>query len=48
MPLATVSPEATQLVPMQQPPPEHMLPGQHVWPGAPHCAHWPLVQLPPF
>jgi hypothetical protein len=42
-------PEATQVdeVASQQPPPEHMLPGQHAWPGAPHSTQVPPLHEPP-
>jgi hypothetical protein len=41
------SPLARQLPLLQHPPPEHVLPVQHVWPGAPHPRHVPAVQRLP-
>lgn len=43
---AGASPEATQLVPSQQPPPLQELPGQQAWPGAPQVVHWVPVHMP--
>lgn len=46
-PAVVVCPEATQLEPPQQPPPEQVLPVQHAVPGRPQRRHCPALQLPP-
>ena len=49
MPLAAGdSAEARQVVPWQQPPPMHVLPGQQPWPDPPQETQLPLAQLPPL
>jgi hypothetical protein len=35
------------VLPLQQPPPAHVVPGQHGWPGAPHGLHWLLAHVRP-
>jgi hypothetical protein len=48
MPLADGdSPDARQVPPWQQPPPEQVLPGQHASPEPPHEVQTLLVQAPP-
>jgi hypothetical protein len=50
MPLVPgLSPDATHVPEArQQPPPLHMLFGQHGSPAPPHDAHIPLEHMPPF
>jgi hypothetical protein len=45
--LGQAEPDAVQMRSTQQPLDEQTLPPQHGWPGPPHCAHSPLLQLSP-